>query len=76
LDERLKKLAEEATAGLQADPELRLDVQHELQSHLERSAETFREEGCNEEESLEQAAKVFGTPLELAGNCCKRINAG
>jgi hypothetical protein len=65
MDEQADKLVEDATAGLRSDPELRLDVRKELLSHLERTAENFCAEGC--EDAEEQARKTFGSPLELAG---------
>jgi hypothetical protein len=64
MDEQTKQMIVDATAGLRHDPELQLDVQKELRTHLEQAAEDFRAEGC--EDAEEQARKTFGSPLELA----------
>ncbi|MHB0937401.1 MAG: hypothetical protein ACYDCO_09035 [Armatimonadota bacterium] len=64
MDTQTQKLIDDATAGLRHDPELRLDVQKELLSHLEQTAEDCRATGC--EDAEEQARKTFGSPLELA----------
>lgn len=67
MDERLTHLVDDVTSGLTDDLELRLDVRAELSTHLERTAQSFQEEGQSEEESIAQAMKVFGSPLDLAG---------
>lgn len=67
MDERITQFVEDVTGGLAADRELRLDVQHELTDHLERTAEAFREEGMDDAASTAQALKVFGAPVEIAG---------
>lgn len=67
MDERFTQFVEDVTGGLAADRELRLDVQHELADHLERTAEAFREEGMDDAASTAQALKVFGAPVEIAG---------
>ncbi len=54
------------TIGLKDDPELRLDVKHELANHLEETAEGFVAEGQSEAESRDMALKVLGSPVELA----------
>jgi len=64
MDKQTEQLIDDATAGLRHDPELRLDVQKELLSHLEQTAEDCRAEGCEDAEA--QARKTFGSPLELA----------
>jgi len=65
-DPRLRELVEEATAGLKDDPELRLDVQQELASHIETAAEEYQASGRDEEESWNAALKDFGGPVDLA----------
>ena len=64
MDTQTQKLIDDATAGLRHDPELRMDVQKELLTHLEQAAKDFRAEG--REDAEEQARKTFGSPLELA----------
>ncbi len=65
---QIQALVENSTAGLEGDPELKLDAQAELLSHLEAAADTHRAEGKSEEESLELAAKSFGSPLDVAAD--------
>ncbi|MHB9134715.1 MAG: permease prefix domain 1-containing protein [Armatimonadota bacterium] len=68
MDEQpFEQLVDDVTAGLKADPELRLDIRAELLTHLGDTAEHFTTEGKSPEESAEQAARVFGSPLEIAG---------
>ncbi|MHB9026876.1 MAG: permease prefix domain 1-containing protein [Armatimonadota bacterium] len=66
MDDRLSKLAEEASAALRDDPELRLEVKAELTAHLEETAQTFAEEGKDETESIDLAVKAFGPAPEVA----------
>ena len=63
---RFDALIEQATARLSADPELQLEVAHELRTHLEDSAAEFRAAGLGEEESVARAAEAFGNPGEVA----------
>ncbi len=65
---RIEQLVDDAAAGLRADPELWLDVRAELASHIEEAADAFRAQGKSEEESLELAAKGFGSPLDVAAD--------
>jgi len=65
MDDQTRQMIDDATAGLRHDPELRLDVEKELLTHLQQAAEAFRAAGCEDAEG--QARKVFGSPLELAG---------
>jgi len=67
MDTRIPQLLDEATAGLQDDPELRLDIKAELRTHLDATAQALREEGMSEEESTAEALKQFGSPVEMAG---------
>jgi|GEM_PF-1443506 len=60
------KLAADAAAGLRADREVYLEISGELRTFLDDKAERFRQEGHNEEESVELAKKAFGSPLEVA----------
>ena len=69
--EQVRTLVENATAGLEGDAELRLDVQAELASHIESAAESHRAEGKSEDESLELAAKSFGSPLDVAAELAR-----
>lgn len=67
MEERFTQLVTDATVGLKDDPELCLDVQTELRSHLEETAQEYAAEGKGEEESRELAVKSFGSPVEVAG---------
>ncbi len=64
--EQRDQLLNDATIGLKGDPELRLDVKQELASHLEAATDAYRDSGKTEAESLDLAAKTFGSPLEMA----------
>lgn len=66
--EQIDTLLDDCTVGLRDDPELRLDARQELKSHIEAAADEHRAEGKNEEESLELAAKSFGSPMDVAGD--------
>ncbi|MHB9130336.1 MAG: permease prefix domain 1-containing protein [Armatimonadota bacterium] len=67
MDERIENLVNEVTTGLKDDPELRLDVKAELTAHLEDTARACQSDETTEEESVEQAVKAFGSPVEIAG---------
>lgn len=67
MDERFTQLADDATAGLHDDPELRLDVRAEFLAHLHEREDAYLAGGYNEEDSAELAAKSFGSPLDIAG---------
>ncbi|HOF87707.1 MAG TPA: hypothetical protein PLZ36_06330 [Armatimonadota bacterium] len=60
-----EKLADQVTDGLNADPELRLDVRAEILAHLEDAAE--HADGATPDERAAHAVKSFGTPLDIAG---------
>jgi len=62
----VSKVIEQATAGLKDDPELCMDVQEELKSHIRDAAEAFRSEGHSAEEGLNHGLKAFGPATELA----------
>ena len=61
-DDLIRRLTER----LSVDRELQLDVAAELESHLEESAEEFRQAGQDEAEAADNAAKALGDPAELA----------
>ncbi|HEY3377884.1 MAG TPA: hypothetical protein VGL77_10365 [Armatimonadota bacterium] len=66
-NERLREIAEQVTSGLSDDPELRLDVQAEVLSHLEDTAAcVVAEEGKSDDEAADFAARTFGSPVDLA----------
>lgn len=69
--EQVRTLVQNATAGLDGDNELRLDVQAELASHIESAVEAHRAEGKSEEESLDLAAKSFGSPVDVAAELAR-----
>jgi len=57
---------EAVTQRLRADPELHLDVAHEVRAHLEDAAADAREQGLTEEDALERAMKAFGDPEQVS----------
>lgn len=63
---RFVELTEQATAGLRGDAELRLEVGAELTAHLEDTAHQLQATGASAEESVTEAVRAFGSPLELA----------
>lgn len=67
-DARFEKFIDEVTTGLQADPELRLQVAAELADHLDETARQFDAEGESAEESAEHACRAFGSPIDIAGD--------
>lgn len=66
------------TEGLRSDPEIRLDIRRELQSHLEEKIAEEAARGHSNEDSLELALKTFGSPVEVADGLAaanrKRMN--
>ena len=67
MDYRLEQFATAVTAGLQPDPEMRLQVRADLLQRLRRNAEVLRAAGHTEEDSCELALSALGTPEQLAG---------
>jgi len=63
---KLEKLLDDLTAGLKADPEVRLDVKSELRSHFEEKLEEGLRSGLSEAESEEQALKTFGDLVSVS----------
>jgi hypothetical protein len=57
---------EQATRRLRMDRELRMEVGHELRTHLEDSAAAFAAGGDDEAKAMEQAVKALGDPEDLA----------
>jgi hypothetical protein len=60
------EVVERLTDRLRIDPELRMDISHELKTHLEDSADEFRQAGYDEAEASETAVKAFGDETELS----------
>jgi hypothetical protein len=54
------------TEGLRSDPEIRLDIRKELQSHLEEKIAEETAHGHSNAESIALALKTFGSPVEVA----------
>lgn len=75
---KIKKLLDNCTAGLIGDPELQLDIQAELKSHIEERIEEEKANGADDEKSLETALKAFGEAPEIADSIVsankKRMN--
>jgi hypothetical protein len=66
-DPELQAFLDTATAGLQVDPELQLDVQAEIESHIQTSIENSQMEPESSFQSKrEEALKEFGPPEEIA----------
>ncbi len=63
--ERIARVVDQATSRLKPDPELCLDVQAELKSHIEETIDSCRAEGMSDDESLERALEVFGSAEEV-----------
>ena len=63
----LEKYLSTATAGLEGDRELRLDVQAELRTHLEARLRDAQADGLTGPAAEEQALKTMGSALDLAG---------
>ena len=57
-----------ATAGLKNDPELRLDVQAELRSHLEEHQREAEVKGLVPDAATDEAVRAMGQPAELAAS--------
>ena len=62
----IKNCIEAATEGLKPDPELRMDIAHELRTHLEDTIAEQKAAGASDEESLQHALKTFGDPQEVS----------
>ena len=63
---RIENLLDELSAGLKADPEMRLDVKSELRAHLDDKITEGEHAGLSETESREQALKSFGDIVVIA----------
>jgi len=57
-----------ATAGLKNDPELQLDVQAELRTHLEEHRRETEGKGLAPEAAIDEAVRAMGTSAELAAS--------
>lgn len=55
-----------ATAGLKNDPELQLDVQAELRSHLDEHQREAEGKGLAPDAAADEAVRAMGQPAELA----------
>jgi hypothetical protein len=54
------------TDRLRVDDELRLEVAHELRTHLEESAAELRAAGHSEDDAIAEASRALGSEAELA----------
>ncbi len=59
-------LLDRVTQRLQIDPELQLEVAHELRTHLEESAKEFRAAGRSEDDAIIEASRALGSEEELS----------
>jgi hypothetical protein len=66
--EKHDDLVNRLTHRLRIDPELRMDVAHELRAHLEDSTAEFRRGGYSEKDAAENAVKALGDETELSMN--------
>lgn len=67
-DPRTEQFLDQATAGLKADRELRLDVRQELASHLDAAQAEARAAGTPEADAAAQALQHMGAVTDLAGD--------
>jgi hypothetical protein len=65
-NQKIDKLLEQVTEGLEADLEVRLDVTNELRAHFEDKVEEYQAYGKSEIESEEAALKSFGDTIQVA----------
>jgi hypothetical protein len=63
---RLDDYIQGVTERLRPDPELHMDVAHEVRTHLEEAAADARTRGLGEEDSIEAALKAFGDVSVIA----------
>lgn len=63
---RIEDYVEAVTRRLRPDPELHMDIAHEVQAHLEDAAAEARARGLSDEEGVEAALKAFGDRDEIA----------
>lgn len=66
MKEQFQSFTQLCTRSLADDPALRLEVGHELETHLEDACVEERSEGKSETEAENLAKKRFGEPEELA----------
>jgi hypothetical protein len=59
-------LLDRVTQRLVVDRELRLEVAHELRTHLEESAHEFRSAGRSEDDAIAEASRALGSEDELS----------
>jgi len=59
------ELIQRLTHRLAIDPELRMDIANELRTHLEDTAEQFRQAGCTADEADANAVKALGDERDL-----------
>lgn len=64
--DKLNQALDSFTEGLRSDPEIRLDIRNELQSHLEEKITEETAGGHSGEESIDLALQAFGSPVEVA----------
>ena len=64
--EEVERFVARATRGLAPDAELRMEVSHELRTHLEETALYARATGATAEEAEAHALKAFGDPDEVS----------
>ena len=64
--EKIDKLLDNLTSGLDGDLEVKLDVRNELQAHLEDKIAAGEESGLSESESIEEAIKSFGDIIAVS----------
>lgn len=63
---RAEEFINAATAGLKNDPELQLDVQAELRSHIEEHQREAEARGLSPDNAADEAVRAMGQPAELA----------
>ncbi|MFT5129461.1 MAG: hypothetical protein ACI8W8_003083 [Rhodothermales bacterium] len=62
----IQRYLTESTTGLAGDRELQLDIQAELQSHLDERIDGLLQDGRSQEEAADEALRAMGELTELA----------
>jgi len=66
MDDRIEQFADDATASLAADPELRLEARAGILAQLSEYQKSYRAAGHDEEESIEFALRSQCDPREIS----------
>ena len=75
MNDKIEKLLDKYTSGLDESPEVKLDIKSELRSHFDTKIQELKKSGLSEKESIEEAIKDFGDTIEIADGIAD-ANAG